>query len=251
MAVLLWLCVIWLPTVLYCPLKPSPPVFCTLIVIDRAVIAFVLLIFTPSSSKNGPLELITVVTVTPPFPFPAVVTVKLTELLALPPTDTVTLTAPAAILGTVTVREVAVAAVTVAVAEPNVTVLAFAVVLKFVPVMVTDVPGVAEFGLMDVIVGADEPPPLTVKLMALLAEPPTETVTLTVPAATLGTVTVREVVVAAVTVAVAEPKLTVLELAVVLKFVPLMVTDAPAAADVGLIDVIVGAVEPPEPPNWN
>lgn len=39
-----------------------------MMVTERAVIGAVLLIFTPSSSKNPPLELITVVTVTPPVP---------------------------------------------------------------------------------------------------------------------------------------------------------------------------------------
>jgi len=74
--VLLWLWVIELPTVLYCPLKLKPPVFCTLMVIDNAVMAPVLLNFTPSSSKKGWLELITVDTVTPPLPVPAAVTVR-------------------------------------------------------------------------------------------------------------------------------------------------------------------------------
>src|SRR5579864_1232706 len=93
----------------------------------------------------------------PPPPLPA--TVKLTALLATPPTDTVTFTAPAATLGTVTVREVAAAAVTVPVADPKLTVFAFAVVLKFVPVMVIEAPGAADAGVIDVMAGADEPPP--------------------------------------------------------------------------------------------
>src|SRR5262249_46611163 len=87
------------------------------------------------------------------------VTVKLTALLALPLTETVTLTAPAAILGTVTFSEVAVAVVTVPVADPKFTVLAFAVVLKFVPAIVIEAPGAADVGVIEVIVGADEPPP--------------------------------------------------------------------------------------------
>jgi hypothetical protein len=44
--------------------------------IDRAVMAAVLLIFTPSSSKKALLELITVANVTPPLPVPAVVIVS-------------------------------------------------------------------------------------------------------------------------------------------------------------------------------
>lgn len=81
-AVLLWLWVICPPTVLYCPLKLRPPVFCTLMVRERAVIALALLIFTPSSSKKGWRELITVETVTPPFPL-AGVTVRVIALLWL------------------------------------------------------------------------------------------------------------------------------------------------------------------------
>lgn len=71
-AVLLWLSAMEPPTVLYCPLKLMPPVFCTLMVTDSAVMAPVLLILTPSSSKKALLELITVVTVTPPVPVTAV-----------------------------------------------------------------------------------------------------------------------------------------------------------------------------------
>jgi len=93
--------------------------------------------------------------------------------------------------------------------------------------------------------------PATVKLTALLATPLTETVTFTPPAAILGTVTVSEVVVAAVTVPVADPKVTVFAFAVVLKLVPAMVIDAPGAADAGLIELMVGALEPPPPSgNW-
>ena len=87
------------------------------------------------------------------------VTVKLTALLVTPLTETVTFTAPAAILGTVTLSEVELAAVTMPVAVPNLTVLAFAVALKFVPVMVMDAPGAADVGLIELMVGAVEPPP--------------------------------------------------------------------------------------------
>jgi hypothetical protein len=45
-----------------------PPVFCTVIVSDRAVMAAVLLSLTPWSSKNALLELMTGVAVTPPVP---------------------------------------------------------------------------------------------------------------------------------------------------------------------------------------
>ena len=75
-AVLVWLCVIEAPTVLNWPLKVIPPVFCTVIVSDSAVSDAVLLNLTPSSSKNGPLELMTGVTVTPPVPATAAFTVR-------------------------------------------------------------------------------------------------------------------------------------------------------------------------------
>ena len=42
MPVLLWLCVIWPPIVLYCPLKEIPPEFGTAMVIERLVIGAVL-----------------------------------------------------------------------------------------------------------------------------------------------------------------------------------------------------------------
>lgn len=60
------------------------------------------------------------------------------------------LVAPA---GTVTVNDVAVAAVTVAFAAPKYTILFAAVVLKLVPVIVTDVPIVPEAGENEVMVG--------------------------------------------------------------------------------------------------
>ena len=55
--------------------------------------------------------------------------------------------------GTVTVTLVAVDAVTVAPVAPKNTILLPVVVLKLVPVIVTDVPGAALIGLKDVIVG--------------------------------------------------------------------------------------------------
>ena len=75
---LLWLCVICPPTVLYCPLKAKPPVFCTLMEMDSAVTAAGLFTLIPSSSKYGPFELMTDVTVTPPVPVEAGFTVRVT-----------------------------------------------------------------------------------------------------------------------------------------------------------------------------
>lgn len=67
-AVLLWDCVIWLPTVLYWPLNEMPGVTWTIMVTESAVIVPVLASLTPWSSKNAPLELMTGVRVTPPLP---------------------------------------------------------------------------------------------------------------------------------------------------------------------------------------
>ena len=58
----------------------------------------------------------------------------------------------------------------------------------------------------------------------------------------MGTVTVSCVAVAAVTVALTAPKNTILLAAVVLKFVPFIVTDEPILPDEGLKEVMVGAV---------
>jgi hypothetical protein len=82
--------------------------------------------------------------------------------------------------------EVADHEVTVAVVLPNFTVLVPCVAPKLVPVMVTEVPGVPEVGLRELIAGADEVP-LTVKETPLLATLFTVTVTFEAPAAMLGT----------------------------------------------------------------
>ena len=107
-AVLVWLCVMEAPTVLNCPLKVMPPVFCTVMVSDNAVIGAVLLIFTPSSSKNGPFELITGVAVTPPVPVTAAFTVRVSVAMcvSVPLTPvTVIVAAPSvAVLAAVKVR---------------------------------------------------------------------------------------------------------------------------------------------------
>ena len=138
-----------------------------------------------------------------------------------------------------------------AVAEPNVTTLALVVVLKFVPVIVTVVPGVPDTGLIEVMVGVGVVAVVAVKLTALLDFPETVTVTFTAPAVMLGTVTLNEVAVADVTVAAVEPKITVLLPAVVLKFVPVMVTAVPGEPEVGLIALMVGAGTDTVPPRGN
>lgn len=75
-AVLLWLCVICVPTVLNWPLKVIPPVFCTVMVSESAVIAAVLLSLTAWSLKKALFELTTAVAVTPPVPATAAFTVR-------------------------------------------------------------------------------------------------------------------------------------------------------------------------------
>jgi hypothetical protein len=76
-------------------------------VIDNAVMAPVLLTFTPSSSKKGWLELITVDSVTPPLPVPEVTVRAMVVVCVKDPLVpvTVTLAAPvAAVLEAVKVR---------------------------------------------------------------------------------------------------------------------------------------------------
>ena len=86
---------------------------------------------------------------------------------------------------------------------------------------------------------------VTVKPAELLLEPDTVTVTFTAPAARLdGTVAVMDEADHEVTAALVPPKLTVLDPCDDPKFEPLMVTDDPAAPEVGLREVMLGAVVP-------
>jgi hypothetical protein len=114
------------------------------------------------------------------------------------------------------------------------------VALKLVPLIVTVVPTGPVPGLNPVIVGAGV---VTVKLLPLVAVcVPTFTVIVPV-VAPAGTATVKCVVVAAETVAAVPLNMTVLLAGVALKFVPVIVTDAPTTPLVGLKLVIVGAAE--------
>jgi len=80
------LCRICPPTVLYCPLKPTPVVRWTVIVIESAVMAAPGLSKRRACSLNhGPLELITGVTVTPPVPPPVTVRAIVVFLVRPPP----------------------------------------------------------------------------------------------------------------------------------------------------------------------
>jgi hypothetical protein len=138
-------------------------------------------------------------------------------------------------VGTVVVMLVAVQAVAVAVVPLNLTVLVPCVDPKLVPVMVTDAPTAPEVSERLVMPGAET----TVKLLPLLDAP--DTVTTTFPlVAPLGTVAAMLVALQLVAVAVVPLNLTVLVPWVAPKFVPLIVTDAPTAALVGVRVEIVG-----------
>jgi len=161
-------------------------------------------------------------------------TVKLDPLLLTPLAKTTTLPVVAPV-GTVVWIEVALQFVTVAVVPLNFTVPVPCVEPKFVPVIVTAVPTAPEVGDKLVVPGAGT----TVKLTPLLALPPTVTTTLPV-VAPVGTVTFIEVA----------PQLVIVVAVVVLnftvpcvepKFVPVIVTDAPTAPEVGAKLVMLGA----------
>jgi hypothetical protein len=143
--------------------------------------------------------------------------------------------------GTVVVIEVAVDAETVAAVPLKFTVLLAGVVLKFVPVMVTVVPTNPDAGVKLEIVGSVAP--ATVKLVAdvaVAAAPATVTVIAPV-VAPAGTAVTIEVAVGVPVIAASLPlNLTELFAAVVLKFVPVMVTVAPTTPDRGVKLVIVG-----------
>jgi hypothetical protein len=104
--------------------------------------------------------------------------------------------------------------------------------VKFVPVMVTVPPTAEDAGVKDDMVGAAMVKP------ARVAVPP-GVVTETLPAVPLPTTAVMLVELTTVNdVAAVPPKLTAVA---PVKFVPVMVTVAPTAADVGVNDVMVGA----------
>src|SRR5260370_1138102 len=165
-------------------------------------------------------------------------TVKLIPLLATP--DTVTTTLPVvAPAGTGATMLVALQLVGVASVPLNCTVLVPWVAPKFVPVMVTDVPTAAEVGDKPVMLGAAT----TAKLIPLLATPDTVTTTLPV-VAPAGTGATMLVALQLVGVASVPLNCTVLVPWVAPKFVPVMVTDVPTAAEVGDKPVMLGAASP-------
>src|SRR5208337_296487 len=167
---------------------------------------------------------------------PGAVTVKLVPLLATPPTVTTTfpVVAPA---GTGATMLVALQFVGVAVVPLNLTVLVPCVAPKFAPVIVTDAPTNPDVGFKLVILG---PGAVTVKLVPLLATPPTVTTTFPV-VAPAGTGATMLVALQLVAVAAVPLNLTVLVPCVAPKFAPVIVTDAPTNPEVGFKLVMLGA----------
>jgi hypothetical protein len=131
---------------------------------------------------------------------------------------------------------VALQLVGVAAVPLNLTVLVPCVAPKFAPVMLTDVPATPEVGLRLVIVGTGA---VTVKVMPLLAAPPTATTTLPV-LAPLGTGATILFALQLVGVAAVPLNLTVLVPCVAPKFAPVIVTEAPTKPDVGFNPVMFG-----------
>ena len=163
-------------------------------------------------------------------------TVKLIPLVFTPAVFTTTfpVVAPA---GTATAIEVAVQLVTDAVVPLNFTVPVPWGVTKFVPVIVTGAPTAPEVTDRLVMVGVGS----TVNGFPLLATPLTVTTTLPV-VAPVGTLATMDVVVQLVIVVAVVPlNFTVLVPGVAPKFVPVIVTDAPAAPEVGERLVMLGA----------
>src|SRR5260370_111522 len=170
-------------------------------------------------------------------PVMAGVTRKLTELLARPPTVTTTAEEPAAApFGTEIIILVPFQLAGVSAAPPKVTVLVPCEVPKFAPEIVIDVPTGPDIGFRLVMLGGS----LTVKVVPLLATPPTVTTTLPV-VAPVGTGTAMLVALQLVGVAVVPLKVTVLVPCVAPKFAPAIITDVPTGPDVGFRLVMLGA----------
>ena len=106
---------------------------------------------------------------------------------------------------------------------------------RFVPVIVTVVPGEPEDGVNDVIAGMWE----TVKLAALVAVPPAVVMLILPVVASVGTVAVTEFADTTLNVVASIP-LNVTSVAPN-RLVPVMVTDVPDGPEVGVNEDIVGA----------
>jgi hypothetical protein len=174
------------------------------------------------------------------------VTVKLTPLLAAPPTVTTTFPVVAP-LGTGSTTLVALQLVGVPAVPLNVTVLVPRFAPKFVPAIVTAVPTDPEPGLTLLMFGAGE---VTVKLIPLLAAPPTVTTTFPV-VAPLGTGTTTLVALQLVGVPAVPLNVTVLVPRVAPKFVPAIITAVPTEPEPGLTLLMFGDVPTPLPAALN
>jgi hypothetical protein len=163
----------------------------------------------------------------------------LEELIAVTPSTITVITPVLAPDGTVVVILVAVLAVTVAVASLNFTVLFAGVVLKFVPVITTDVPILPEPGVKEIIDGTS-----TVKFVELVAVCPLTVTVIAPELAPKGTDVVILVVVLAVAVAMEPLNFTILFAGVALKFVPVITTDVPTLPLSGVKEVMVGTGTP-------
>jgi hypothetical protein len=162
-------------------------------------------------------------------------TVNATPGLNTPLARTTTLPVVAPV-GTGTTIEVALQIVGVATVPLNLTVPVPWVEPKFVPVMVTEAPTAPDVGERLVMLGAGN----TVNAAPLVATPLAVTTTFPV-VAPVGTGTTIEVALQVVGVAVVPLNLTAPVPWVEPKFVPVMVTDAPTAPDVGERLVMLGA----------
>ena len=133
---------------------------------------------------------------------------------------------------------VAVAAVTVARVAPKKTILLAAVVLKFVPVMVTDVPIGPLVGAKEVMVGISGTPNMkSVELRTVVQFVVTDILPVVAPT---GTVVVILVAVLALTTAAVPLNSTLLFADTGLKLVPVMVTEVPVGPDDGEKEAMVG-----------
>jgi hypothetical protein len=164
------------------------------------------------------------------------ITVKLVTLVTVTPLVVTEIFPDDAPEGTLVVMVSEVDAVTIATTPLKSTTFSLAVVLKFVPVMTTSAPTAPLAGLNPVIVGF----PKTVKSFELVMVTPLVVTVIGPVVAPLGTVTVMLVVVDEITVALTPLNLTTLLTAVVLKFVPVIITVAPGAPLDGVKPVKVG-----------
>jgi hypothetical protein len=164
-------------------------------------------------------------------------TAKSVALVAVPPGVVTVILPVVAPAGTVVTIWFAVFDVIVAVVPLNFTEVA---PVRFVPVMITEVPTGPELGVNEVMVGTEAVP--TVKFVALSAVP-LAVVTLMGPVvAPAGTVVT--ICVALFDVIVAVVPLNFTEVAPV-RFVPVMVTGVPTGPEVGVNDVMVGLAQLP------